>query len=555
MSSDRPPHGQGDDSENILALLRQIDAELQQRRQDDDGRVGPVRPREVRQAPAGSPGGEASSLSPSALAEIMARLDSLDSQVRQMQTKVQLEHLEAQLRQVHQLVQSGLQGNTAATAENGDSTNPFLGRQPAPGESNSGWGSDGPQRRDPRFVRLPSTLLPDTDAASLDASKGFGPTLLPNGQTIGRTERLESPLMTGPSLAGAVVTPAGDSATLTAPEAVPELPSWSPDERDDEAEGGGWGRRLLILAIAIAALLLVVAALVLAPRLLNRPGPGPTPPSKTAPAAIGSGRIVFQSDRETPNQPQLFTMNVDGTNPSRMPISVPYAWNPRFSPDGQRIAFVGDVGGVSDIYIVNADGSNLKRVTSNARNNRHATWSPDGQWLAFGSDRTGNWDVYVARADGSDLRNLTNAPSDDNLPAWSPDGQRIAFQSDRAGPNGRMQIWTIDVAGGRPLNLSNSNASDSFPQWSPNGDLLSFYSERDGNREIYIMNADGGEQRNLTNHPAKDELAVWSTDGRWLVFASDRDGNMDLYSLRLDSGEVRRLTDNPGHDWAPSWGR
>ena len=47
---------------------------------------------------------------------------------------------------------------------------------------------------------------------------------------------------------------------------------------------------------------------------------------------------------------------------------------------------------------------------------------------------------------------------------------------------------------------------------------LAFVSERDGNRQIYVMDADGGKQRNLTNNPSSDRDPSWSPDGKYIAF-------------------------------------
>ena len=67
----------------------------------------------------------------------------------------------------------------------------------------------------------------------------------------------------------------------------------------------------------------------------------------------------------------------------------------------------------------------------------------------------------------------------------------------------------MDADGGNVRRLTDSEADDRCPQWSPDGKMLSFYSERDGDREIYVMNADGSEQRRLTDSPGNDEVADW----------------------------------------------
>ncbi len=53
---------------------------------------------------------------------------------------------------------------------------------------------------------------------------------------------------------------------------------------------------------------------------------------------------------------------------------------------------------------------------------------------------------------------------------------------------------------------------------------IAFFSDRDGNREIYLMDEDGSNQVNLTNNPAEDFRPIWSADGTRIAFVSNRDG-------------------------------
>ncbi|MCA1638382.1 MAG: hypothetical protein LC768_08625, partial [Acidobacteria bacterium] len=83
---------------------------------------------------------------------------------------------------------------------------------------------------------------------------------------------------------------------------------------------------------------------------------------------------------------------------------------------------------------------------------------------------------------------------------------------------------------------------------------IAFGSERDGNREIYLMNADGTNQSRLTNSPDNDGCPSFSDDGSKIAFQSNRDGNYEIYVMNADGSNQINLSNNPGHDTQPSWG-
>jgi Tol biopolymer transport system component len=131
-------------------------------------------------------------------------------------------------------------------------------------------------------------------------------------------------------------------------------------------------------------------------------------------------------------------------------------FEPSWSPDGQRIAFTSDRDGNSEIYVMDADGANPTRLTINAARDYAPTWSPDGTKLAFASTRTGAGDIYSMNADGSGEIRLTNWDLEETTPSWSPDGTRIAFSS--WGPEGEESfdenIYVMDAGGGNPVILT-----------------------------------------------------------------------------------------------------
>ncbi len=239
-----------------------------------------------------------------------------------------------------------------------------------------------------------------------------------------------------------------------------------------------------------------------------------------------------------------------------------------------QIAFASDRDGNLEIYVMGIDGGNLRRLTNNPDGDWDPSWSPDGKRIAFMSGRDGHVDghgapipeIYVMDANGDNQKNLTNNPSADRSPSWSPDGSRIAFMSDR---DGGYDIYVMDADGSNQQNLSNHPFSDRNPSWSPDGAQIVFSARRDGHveneaaitHEIYVMGANGGNQRNLTNDRHNDRSPSWSPDGKRLAFVSDRDWLLDkdgwptneIYVMDADGGDPQNLSNNRHGNYGPAW--
>ena len=127
---------------------------------------------------------------------------------------------------------------------------------------------------------------------------------------------------------------------------------------------------------------------------------------------------------------------------------------------------------------------------------------------------------------------------------------KIAFISER---DGNKEIYVMNSDGSEQKNLTNNPAGDYSSSWSPDGKKIAFTSGRDGNGEIYVMNADGSEHKRLTNNRAFDMFPSWSPDGKKIAFQSKRDGNGEIYVMNSDGTEQKRLTNNPALDFLSSW--
>lgn len=201
----------------------------------------------------------------------------------------------------------------------------------------------------------------------------------------------------------------------------------------------------------------------------------------------------------------------DDAYPTAVPVATAPEGNfePSVSPDGRRIAFVSSRTGDPEIYVMDADGANLTRITAFHREDWAPEWSPDGQWLAFLSSREGRDRVFIVRPDGSDVRAISgDAPTGQERDlAWSPSSDRLAFSGRQ--PDGTRRIWLAATAGGPATALTDARGHSDQPTWSPDGDYLVFVSEVAGDPELFLMRADGSGQTRLTHAPGADWLPRW----------------------------------------------
>jgi len=101
--------------------------------------------------------------------------------------------------------------------------------------------------------------------------------------------------------------------------------------------------------------------------------------------------------------------------------------------------------------------------------------------------------------------------------------------------------------------LTYESSFEGQPAWSPDGAKIAFVTDRDGHKEIYIMDANGSNQTRLTYNQYDDVEPDWSPDGSKMVFSSDRSGSYDIYVMKADGDNQIRLTYEGSNERAPAW--
>jgi len=216
------------------------------------------------------------------------------------------------------------------------------------------------------------------------------------------------------------------------------------------------------------------------------------------------------------------------------------------------IAFASKRTGLPQICLMNADGTGVHQISHSVQSARTPRWSPAGDRIAFvgGDSLEAEVQIFVCASDGSNQVDLTKVPGARNLdPSWSPDGSRIAFASTR---DGNLEIYMMNADGSNPLRLTNTAEADFMPRWSPTGDAITFLSNRSGMYELYSMQPDGSNQVPLTSPPHQVSQYSWSKS-HILVFSSSAQGNYDIYRIASDGTGEARLTSDTLNQTEPAW--
>lgn len=332
----------------------------------------------------------------------------------------------------------------------------------------------------------------------------------------------------------------------------------------------------------------------------------------------------------------LLTFPLAGQQPGKKPFDA-YALSrlvrvsdPQLSPDGSTLAFVAERVYLSDnnrqkhIYTVPLGGGEPRRTTLYGDSNTRPRWAPDSQRIAFVSERSGKSQIWIMNADGTGAQQVTDLATEADGVLFSPDGSYLLFTSrvfpecgDNAGCNEqklkereasgveariydhllyrhwnewsdgrRSHLFAVSLESpgddrpfGAPRDLTPGNLD--VPPFSlggpdaytiaPDGQEICFtrgpadHPAKSTNLDLFVVSPQGGAPTQITTNLAADTSPVYSPDGRYLAYRSQvRPGyESDRWRLTLltrATGELVNLTETldrwvTGITWSPDSAR
>ena len=273
--------------------------------------------------------------------------------------------------------------------------------------------------------------------------------------------------------------------------------------------------------------------------------------------------------------------------------------SPRWSPDGEKLAFISARDGEDQIWTIDVSSGALKKITSLSTGPGDPVWSPDGNWLAFASDvypeclsdacnqkraeekaqskvkvhvatrllyrHWKSWKdgtrshIFVVSVNGGEARDLT--PGDYDAPpfslggptdyAFSPDSKELAVVSNHdkvEATSTNADVWIVSVRGGNPKNITAANRGfDGSPQYSPDGRFIAYRSQATPGFEsdrfrLMLYDRKSGTARSLSESLDSwvDEF-TFAPNSQTIYLTAEERGKQPIYSVSVSGGPVRKV--------------
>ncbi len=273
---------------------------------------------------------------------------------------------------------------------------------------------------------------------------------------------------------------------------------------------------------------------------------------------------------------------------------------PRWSPDGQFLAFLSDRNGSIQIHVLPLAGGETQQISNLGQNITEYSWRPDGkallahsawkpiddhnqpdtstisveytrldeQWDGLGYKQGRHQQLWLITLDGTANR-LTSEPVDIIQSCWAPDGSEIAFCANRRPDpdlSVSMALWVLTISTGQMRCLTSEDGLTQMPSWSPDGQTIAYYYSIDqtetSNISPWVVNAhDNSAPRPVTSSAVNlmclelivDELHIsiigrplWFPDSHSLLVTVQEQGQVHLYQLNIEHDQTVKLTSGNG---------
>ncbi|MEN0046144.1 MAG: S9 family peptidase [Bacteroidota bacterium] len=301
----------------------------------------------------------------------------------------------------------------------------------------------------------------------------------------------------------------------------------------------------------------------------------------------------IMNDRPTGN---LWIVDENGKNHRKLTSKMGNESQARWSPEGDRIAFVSSHAEGTEVYMYWRESGQVAQITQLENSPSNLAWSPDGKWLAFTMKVSDSAPVLVTpprkpkgakwasppritdrlkhEADGQGYlapgyTHIFLIPSDGGTPqqlsfgkfnynsqlSWTPDSKSILFSANLAEDweysFRNSEIYKVNIQSGEMTELTNRNGPDTNPIVSPDGRYVAYLSFEDRMqayqiRRLYLMDLNGAKKQLLCKKLDRSiSNIVWNADSKGVYFSYDDFGNTKIGFANLD-GDYQKVADNMG---------
>lgn len=260
----------------------------------------------------------------------------------------------------------------------------------------------------------------------------------------------------------------------------------------------------------------------------------------------------------------IYTMPIEGGTPTRIAEGLAYEHQPRFSPDGKRIAFVSDRAGGDNIWLMNRDGSDKKQLSKeDFRLLNQPSWSPDGQFIAakkhFTTGRSlGTGEVWLYHVSGGAGVPLVKKPNEKHQkelgePTFAPDGKGVYYTRNvTPGPifeyaqdsnTDLFHIERYDLGDGEVTTIAAGSGGAVRPSPSPDGKRMAYVRREGTQSKLYVKDLASGAERKVYDALDQDVQETWAVTGVYPNMSWTPDSQDIIFWA---GGKLRRVSGNGG---------
>jgi len=256
----------------------------------------------------------------------------------------------------------------------------------------------------------------------------------------------------------------------------------------------------------------------------------------------------------------IYTMSIEGGTPTRIAEGLAYEHQPRFSPDGKRIAFVSDRAGGDNIWLMNRDGSDKKQISKeDFRLLNQPSWSPDGQFIVakkhFTTGRSlGTGEVWMYHVSGGAGVPLVKKPNERHQkelgePIFAADGKSVFYTRNvTPGPifeyaqDSNTDLFHIErysLEDGEISTAASGPGGAVRPTPSPDGKRLAFVRREGTQSKLYVKDLASGTEKKVYDALDQDVQETWAVTGVYPNMAWTPDSRDIIFWA---GGKLRRVS-------------